>query len=180
MTLDEDDVYYWTKTLLRRAGVNVFGGEPPGGTNDLHRIELKPSRGVRKGSEGSRKFDLMAHHLSRFLLVELKDNARKLEPDIRKLNDTVASEIWTGRLWDSLSERGLLGKTVPGIGRQEFVYRRNELLVRCVGAPPSDFPPPSGFLLFEVDERRLRARVSEFDDVELFNDLSTRLAPYWF
>jgi len=26
-TMDEDDLYYGTKTILRRAGINVFGGE---------------------------------------------------------------------------------------------------------------------------------------------------------
>ncbi len=180
LSIGEDQVYYWTKTILRRVGVNVFGGEPPGGTNDLHRIELKASRSGPKGSKGSRKFDLIAYHMDRYLLIELKDDYSKLGSDIEKLTDTVTSAAWAGAMWDNLSERGLLGAALPAMDRHSFVANRSNLLVKCLGAPESNATPPDDFLLFEARERALRVRASRFHDQALLTDIARRLVPYSF
>ncbi len=178
MTLDEGGVYYWTKTILRQVGVNVFGGDPPGGTNDLHRVELRIDRGLSKGSKGSRQFDLLAYHLGRTLLIELKDDTSKFDEDIARLEETVSSALWAGALWDSLQERALFERTLPAIEREDLVARRRDLLVRCLGAPPSTFEPPPNFLLFEVAEERLGVRVSQFEDSRLLGDLERWLKSY--
>jgi hypothetical protein len=176
MAMGEGEVYYYTKKFLRLARIAVFGGEPPGGSDDLHRIELKHPSNAALGSKGSRKFDLLAFFEGRLLLLELKDSSSKLVGDIEKLNDTVASEAWTGKLWDNLNDRRLLGRILPAWTRNDFVTRRGELLVKCLGAPPSAFAPPDGFLLFEVTERSLVVRATTFEPASLLSALVRALS----
>ena len=79
MIVNENIVYFFCKKLLKKSGIHVFAGEPPGGSDELHRVELKHPNFSEKGSKGSRKFDLIAHHKSTFLLIELKDSSKKHE-----------------------------------------------------------------------------------------------------
>lgn len=182
--MDEGAVYYYAKTILREAGVNVFGGEPPGGSDELHRIELKDPEHGAKGSRGSRKFDLVAHHLGAFILIELKDDASKLEGDVRKLDEVVSSDDWIGAFWDNLSERRLLGRRgIPDIGRRELARRKSDLFVRALGAPPSGYQPPDDYILLEVGDGGLRCRAGgdlEAPTLRVYEDLRERLRPFWF
>lgn len=172
---NEDFVYYYVKKHLRQAGIAVFGGEPPGGTDDLHRIELKRPNSQKKGSRGSRKFDLLAYFEKKIILIELKSDSSQLSKDVEKLEDTVESEGWTAALWTSIKERKLFGKVLPEIERDEFIEKRRSLIVKALGSKPSGYIPPNDFLLFETTEEMLDVRATKFEDTAFFSALREKL-----
>jgi len=167
--IDEDTVWYYTWRRLVAAGIEVIGGEPPGGSSPLPRIEMKDPGKTEKGSRGSRKCDLYAVHESKLLLIEAKDSYLKVQTDIEKLKDIIGDVRWAGALWDALSERRLLSK-FGFRSRELFILRRNEILAPVLAIPPAPrFYPPFGYLLIETDENKTTVR---FEDCRPSSDLN--------
>ena len=177
MIVNENIVYFFCKKILKDSGVYVFAGEPPGGSDDLHRVELKkPEFLLKKGSKGSRKFDLIAFHKEVFLLIELKDSALKHEKDIVKLINTIEDNDWLKSLWDNLNERKLLGNgTIPNFTFSDFIANKKSLFQLCLGAGPSDYIPPINFIYFEVNNNYLNCRGNLVKNHALLDDLIERI-----
>jgi hypothetical protein len=175
MTLDENIVYFYCKKLLKKSGIYVFAGEPPGGSDELHRVELKHPNQKFKGSKGSRKFDLIAYHMSSFLLIELKDSSEKHQGDIIKLNDTIKDKLWIKELWNNMNDRRLFGKDpIPNFSLEDFTGNRESLFQPCLGAGPSNFIPPDNFIYFEVDKNYLKCRGRKVKNKDLISDIIKR------
>ena len=174
---DENTVWYYTKERLNSGGFRVIGGEPPGGSSPVPRIELHEPGNTSKGSAGSRKFDLYILYDGRIILCEAKDSAAKVDDDIEKLDTTVDSEDWTGALWDDMDQRGIIHKlNLPSRG--EFIDVRHDILRKALAIPhtPSYVPPPD-FLLLETDESKTTIRAGpDFPDIEMLVALREHLA----
>jgi len=179
MTVDENIVYYYCKKLLKKSGIYVFAGEPPGGSDELHRVELKHPNQKFKGSKGSRKFDLIAYHMSSFLLIELKDSSKKHQGDIIKLNDTIKDKLWIKELWNNMNDRRLFGKgPIPNCSLEDFTENRESLFQPCLGAGPSNFIPPDNFIYFEVDKNYLKCRGRKVKNKDLISDIIKKTSPF--
>ena len=157
MIIDENIVYYFCKKILKKSGIYVFAGEPPGGSDELHRVELKNPFNPSKGSKGSRKFDLIAYHKSTFLLIELKDSYKKHDEDIEKLRDTLDDDLWLKSLWESINERKLFGNgVIPKYSLNNFLKQKEDLFQLCLGSGPSSYIPPENFVYFEINENYMK------------------------
>lgn len=169
---DEDTVWYYTWKRLQRHGIQVIGGEPPGGSSPLPRIEMKDPHKTTKGSKGSRKCDLYAVTNDTLLLIEAKDSNTKLDGDIEKLTEIIEDPDWAGALWDAMDERRLAAK--HGFDDRSIFVRGREKMVAPVLATPPDkrYNPPDGFLLIETDEEDSRAR---FRGTKPSNNLKSKI-----
>ena len=158
---DEDTVWYYTWKRLVAAGIAVIGGEPPGGSSPLPRIEMKHPGKTSKGSRGSRKCDLYATHHGRLMLIEAKDSHSKIQADVEKLADIIENSDWAGALWDALDERRLAIKHgFPN--RDIFISDRFSLLAPIIAIPPeASYRPPTDFLLIETDETATTLRCAD-------------------
>ena len=160
---DEDTVWYYTWKRLNSAGIRVIGGEPPGGSSPLPRIEMKHPDKTAKGSRGSRKCDLYAVHDGTLLLIEAKDSHSKVQGDVDKMVDIIDDPGWAGALWDAMDERRLAARNgFPD--RAAFVRDRSHLIAPVLAVPPEPgFEPPEGYLLIETDEDRTTIRTGRSD-----------------
>lgn len=70
--MKESKIYFYIKKYLRDTSWNILGGEPPDGSNDVRRIEIRDPLNLFKGSKGSLKVDLIASKGPVLLLVEIK------------------------------------------------------------------------------------------------------------
>jgi hypothetical protein len=173
---DEDTVWYYTKERLNSGGFRVIGGEPPGGSSPIPRIELREPENHSKGSRGSRKFDLYILFDGRIILCEAKDSAVKVDDDIFRLDSTVDSEDWTGALWDAMDQRGMIHKlNLPPRG--EFIDNRHDILRKALAIPHTpSFAPPDDYLLIETDEAGTTIRAGlGFPDDEMLEALQEHL-----
>jgi len=133
--LSESEIYVYSKRFLRERGWKLIGGEPPGGSNGLPRVEVKHPEKVVKGSEGSKKVDIIAYREGYLLLLELKSTFDG--DDVEKLDELVGEQRWRRSLLEAcierkaferanisnstLSERVLSGEAlVKGIGLGEY------------------------------------------------------------
>ena len=177
MIIDENIVYFFCKNILKKTGIYVFAGEPPGGSDELHRVELKHPNNKNKGSKGSRKFDLIAYHMSTFLLIELKDSSKKHSNDIKKLISTIDDDLWLKSLWEGINQRKLFGNNIiPKYSLNDFMNEREKLFQPCLGARPSDYIPPDNFIYFEVKEDHLKCRYEKIKNENLALDLIQRIS----
>jgi hypothetical protein len=55
---EESVVYQKLKEYLQQQNWIILGGEPPGGTNHIHVIEVTNSLNLEKGRKGSKKLFL--------------------------------------------------------------------------------------------------------------------------
>jgi len=165
---DEDTVWFFTWKRLLASNISVIGGEPPGGSSPLPRIEMKDPNSSSKGSAGSRKCDLYSVFEKTIFLIEAKDSHTKTLPDIEKLKDIIKSTEWTKSLWHALIERRLLAKT-GNHDLEQFLLHRKKFIKPALAIPPSnDFLPPKGFLLIETTELKTTAR---FEKTRPIDDL---------
>lgn len=104
--LSEPEIYVYAKRFLRRCGWTLVGGEPPGGTDALPRIEAKDPEFEKKGSRGSKKVDLIAYRNGRLLLLELKPAFDR--SDVVKLDALVGDRKWRLAFWNACVERNAL------------------------------------------------------------------------
>ena len=95
----------------------MLAGEPPDGSDDLKRIEIRSSCFNGKGSAGSLKIDLIALKKQILLLVELKPDFDSA--DVSKLN-----EILTTRKQDFANSL---------LERCNIDMRNLKYIVKCLG-----------------------------------------------
>lgn len=99
--MQESKIYFYIKKYLKDTGWSILGGEPPDGSNDIKRIEIRDPGIPSKGSKGSLKIDIVSSKGPVLLLIEIKpafDTA-----DVRKLNYIL--EERRHDLFDALFER---------------------------------------------------------------------------
>ena len=80
----EDEIYFYTKELLKLKNFKIIAGQPPNGSDNIPSIEIKESNHFDKGSKGSFKPDLVAIDRNNFLIIECKpkydfNDKKKLE-----------------------------------------------------------------------------------------------------
>lgn len=164
--LSESEIYIRAKTILVENGWTLLGGEPPDGTDNLPRIELKNPHYSGKGSKGSKKVDLIAIKSDRILLLELKRFYS--ESDIKKLNEIFSDEEWRIALDTALESKKVFQrvgvKDVPCFGNNK------DLIIRAVGLSKEHIIP-NDFLLIIVQKDKYRVRVGDLCkiDKEFFN-----------
>lgn len=129
--LSESEIYVYSKRFLRKCGWTLVGGEPPGGSDGLPRIEAKHPKINAKGSEGSKKVDIIAHHQGHVLLLELKSTFDR--GDVEKLDELVGERRWRRSLLKAFEERNALSRA--GITDQALPQRilSGEALVKGIG-----------------------------------------------
>lgn len=113
----ESKIYFYIKKYLRLTGWNLLGGEPPDGSNDLRRIEIRDSKHLVKGSKGALKIDLIASKGRLLLLIEIKPEFD--HSDVDKLNYILDER--QRDLFEALLERCHLQK-------ENFDY-----VIKCLG-----------------------------------------------
>ncbi len=128
--MNEGKIYYLLKHFLLEKGWTLLAADPPDGSNNVCRIEIRSKDRVGIGSKGSYKVDLIFLRKNTLFLTELK--LAYDQEDINKLN-----EITTKRLDDlfgALKER-------CNLDRKEI-----KRIVKCIGvgslnnhALPTDF-----------------------------------------
>lgn len=140
--LSESEIYVYSKRFLRNCGWTLIGGEPPGGSNGLPRVEAKHPEVTTKGSQGSKKVDLIAYRDGHVLLLELKSTFDR--DDIRKLDEMVEEQRWRRSLLYACEERNALSRA--GVTDQGLPQRilSGEALVKGIGvgrahAVPSEY-----------------------------------------
>lgn len=101
--LSESEIYVYSKRFLRERGWALVGGEPPGGSDGLPRIEAKHPDKTTKGSKGSKKVDIIAYRGGYLLLLELKSTFDR--GDVRKLDELVGQRRWRDSLLTACEER---------------------------------------------------------------------------
>lgn len=115
--LSESEIYVYSKRFLRSHGWTLVGGEPPGGSDGLPRIEAKHPEKEVKGSAGSKKVDIIAYRDGRLLLLELKSAFDRR--DIAKLDELVGERRWRRSFLNACLERnafaraGIDGDSLP-------------------------------------------------------------------
>lgn len=156
--LSESEIYVYTKRFLRRSEWKLIGGEPPGGSNGLPRVEAKHPGMTVKGSKGSKKVDIIAYRDGYVLLLELKSAFDR--DDVEKLDELVGERKWRQSLVEACEERnalvraGIVDNTLPermlsgealvkgiGVGRRHQVPVEYVLLVAHA---PTNFTVEAG------------------------------------
>jgi hypothetical protein len=129
--LSESEIYVYSKRFLRNCGWKLVGGEPPGGSNALPRVEAKHPEREGKGSEGSKKVDVIAYRDGNLLLLELKSTFD--ERDVMKLNELVSERRWRQSLLEACTERNALDRANVQDSDLSQRILSGEALVRGIG-----------------------------------------------
>ncbi|VVB57469.1 Uncharacterised protein [uncultured archaeon] len=130
--LNEPEIYVRCKEILRKNGWMLLGGEPPDGTDDIPRIELRDPSNQGIGSKGSRKVDLIGYKQNKILLLELKDHFSAA--DVSKLDSIVSEERWRQALKGALDGKRAFKKA--GLEeRLSDLALDPEALVKALGLP---------------------------------------------
>lgn len=115
--MSEGKIYYYLKQFLLDKGWKLLAGEPPDGSNNVCRIEIRDKDKVGIGSKGSYKIDLIFLHKKTLFLIELKPQYN--QGDINKLNEITTRRL--DDLFNALKERCSLSK------------ENIKQIVKCVG-----------------------------------------------
>lgn len=129
--LSEPEIYVYAKWFLDRRGWTLVGGEPPGGTDALPRIEAKDPSHAEKGSAGSKKVDLIAYRGGDLLLLELKPTFHR--SDVVKLNELVETRKWRVAFLESCEERNAFSRAGIADGDVRDAILSGEALVKGIG-----------------------------------------------
>ncbi len=105
--MSEGEIYYYLKNYLIKKGFEILGGEPPDGSDDVKRIEIRLTVRNGIGSKGSYKVDLVCRKNGYIFLIENKPSYS--QSDIDKLN-FITGEEGLPRLYSALEERCNLKK----------------------------------------------------------------------
>lgn len=143
MLMDEGEVYEGAKLLLRRLGWELLAGQPPGGTNSLPVVEVKPGATGLTGSLGSLKPDLIAYKDKVVLVVEAKP--RFDAGDEEKLTALLKSEARISALVSELRQRSLLERRGIEVGDSELRF------AGALAHAGDDEPTELSVLLVELD-----------------------------
>lgn len=155
--LSEPEIYVYAKWFLNRCGWTLVGGEPPGGTDALPRIEAKDPNFSKKGSRGSKKVDLIAHRDGYLLLLELKPSFHK--SDVAKLDELVGSQRWRRAFWEACVERNALQRA--GIDAEDMRdgMVSGETLIKGIGLGEYHEVPDEYTLIVVRGERDVTAHI---------------------
>lgn len=155
--MSEGKIYYFLKHFLLKKGWILLAGEPPDGSNNVCRIEIRNKGREGIGSKGSYKIDLIFLRKDTLFLIELKPQYN--QGDINKLNEITTQRL--NDLFDALEERCYLD-------RKDI--RR---IVKCIGvgtlnnhALPIDFV---GFVVKGEDDIEIE-RGESLNTLNLFED----------
>lgn len=129
--LSESEIYVYSKRFLRNCGWKLIGGEPPGGSNALPRVEAKHPEKEVKGSEGSKKVDVIAYRDGNLLLLELKSTFD--ERDVMKLNELVSERRWRQSLLEACTERNAFDRANVQDSNLPQRILSGEALVKGIG-----------------------------------------------
>ncbi|WP_224333680.1 hypothetical protein [Haloprofundus halobius] len=152
-------MYMYAKWFLNRSGWTLVGGEPPGGTDALPRIEAKHPDSSEKGSRGSKKVDLIAHRDGQLLLLELKPTFDR--SDVVKLDELVGDRRWRLAFLDACVERNALRRAgIVGDGVREGIVSGNSL-VKGIGLSEYHDVPEEYALVVVRGERDISTHVGE-------------------
>lgn len=155
--LSEPEIYVYAKWFLNRCGWTLVGGEPPGGTDALPRIEAKDPNFSKKGSRGSKKVDLIAHRDDHLLLLELKPTFHK--SDVAKLDELVGSQRWRRALWEACVERNALQRAgISGRDMRGGIVS-GEALVKGIGLGEYHEVPDEYALVIVKDEQDVTTHI---------------------
>lgn len=129
--LSESELYVYSKRFLRSRGWTLVGGEPPGGSDGLPRVEAKHPEKTVKGSAGSKKVDVIAYREGSLLLLELKStfDAR----DVEKLDELVGEPRWRRSLLDACEERNAFERAGVVDASLPERIRSGDALVKGIG-----------------------------------------------
>ncbi len=155
--LSESEIYVYSKRFLRNCGWTLIGGEPPGGSNGLPRVEAKHPDVNVKGSQGSKKVDLIAYRSGYILLLELKSTFDR--GDVRKLDEMVGEQRWRRSLLQACEERNALSRA--GVTDQGLPQRilSGEALVKGIGVGRSHTVPSEYVLVVAHSPRKFTVEV---------------------
>jgi len=134
--MSEGKIYYFLKNFLLDKGWKLLAGEPPGGSDNVCRIEIRSKDRVGIGSKGSYKIDLIFLSKNTLFLIELKP--RYNQGDVNKLNEVTTQRL--NDLFDALEER-------CGVNRKNI-----QQIVKCIGVGSLNHPLPTDFVCFIVGE----------------------------
>ena len=139
--MTQGEIYFYLKKYLNDHKWNILAGEPPDGSNDLVRMEIRDESFKEKGSKGSYKIDLVALKEGTLLLIE---NYRTFESkDVSKLNCIVGEKA--DHLFDALSER-------CGIERSQV-----KEIIKALGVTEiTEDDVPVDFLVFVVSKAGIK------------------------
>ncbi len=99
--MSEGQIYYFLKHFLLNKGWTLLAGEPPDGSDNVCRIEIRNKNRIGIGSKGSYKIDLIFLRKDILFLIELKPQYN--QGDIDKLNEITTQRV--DDLLDALEER---------------------------------------------------------------------------
>lgn len=143
--LSESEIYVYSKRFLRDRGWRLVGGEPPGGSDGLPRVEAKHPEKEVKGSEGSKKVDILAYRGGKLLLLELKSMYD--ERDVEKLNELANERRWRRSLMEACTERNALERANVHDSSLPQRILSGEALVKGIGLGQYHSVPPEYVLL---------------------------------
>lgn len=129
--LSEPEIYMYSKWFLDRRGWALVGGEPPGGTDALPRIEAKDPGHAKKGSAGSKKVDLIAYRDGHLLLLELKPTFHR--SDVVKLNELVETRKWRVAFLEACEERNVFARAGVADEKIQDGILSGDALVKGIG-----------------------------------------------
>lgn len=161
--LSESEIYVYSKRFLRNHGWKLVGGEPPGGSDGLPRVEAKHPDKAEKGSRGSKKVDILAYKGGKLLLLELK--SRFDEGDVVKLDELVGELRWRRALHDACLERNAFQRAGVADGDLPHRVLSGAALVKGIGIAHHH----------EVPEDYLRLTLHAHDDIDVWIGSECRL-----
>lgn len=155
--LTEGEIYFYLKKYLTLHGWEIIGGEPPDGSDDIRRIEIRNKDHKGIGSTGSLKIDLMCFKGGIVLLIEIKPKYSL--SDIEKLNLILNNRLED--LFSALRERCNIEKTDI------------KATIKCIAnSSMENKKAPSDFVAFVVDTSN-KVRIEKGKDIPciVFGDL---------
>lgn len=160
--LSEGEIYVVIKEWLKIQGWSIIGGEPPGGTNVIPRIEIKDPQYTGRGSKGSKKIDLVGFKKGYFLLTEIKP--RRSSSDAIKLREIVSRKELRAAFIRALVEK----RALPSSALETEKYAESsEFLSKSQAFSGPIVPPPDDFIFFIVSGSSVKPRFgpSVSDDI---------------
>ncbi|GEM_PF-4994087 len=155
--MSEGKIYYFLKNFFLNKGWELLSGEPPDGSNNVRRVEIRNKNRMGIGSKGSYKIDLIFLHKDTLFLIELKPQYN--QGDINKLNEVTTKRL--NDLFDALEERCKLNR------------ENIKQIIKCIGVGslnnhilPIDF---LGFVVKEENNIEIE-RGSSLNALSLFED----------
>lgn len=141
--LEEGKIYIMMKEWLRSMCWRIVGGEPPAGTNNIPRVEIKDPAYQGKGSKGSKKVDLVSFKEGFFLLTEIK--AQYSSQDVEKLEEITQRRELRGAFLTALKERRIMP---PGAHPDKYYLDGTDYLIKSLAFSYPRKAPYGDYIFF--------------------------------